>query len=327
MKSVLVVTHQRGFEADPVMDALRSRSIPVFRFNCDSGDDVSRVSLLIGAGNKQVVLECDGLVINGEDIGVGWCQQLPPYLGQPADTRQSLQNENLWAAHFAVFDALDLPWFNKPSNVVRAANKALQLLTAQSVGLNFSATLISNAPQQIRDFAGNRSTVAKNLATPWVVSDQETYAAYTKLVTSDWLADDKGLTFCPIIYQTYQPRKKDYRVVAVGDRIFAASCEPGENQREDIRRGTTTGAGFIACVFDPHTIQRLMTLMKAFSIEYCAADFMEDEAGNLYFLEMNVCGAWWWVDSLYGGEICRAITEYLQRCLQKNIGSRASPPK
>ena len=44
MKTVLIVTHRRGFEADLVVDALRKRDIPVFRLNCDNGKDASMVS-------------------------------------------------------------------------------------------------------------------------------------------------------------------------------------------------------------------------------------------------------------------------------------------
>ena len=42
---------------------------------------------------------------------------------------------------------------------------------------------------------------------------------------------------------------------------------------------------------------------------------MEDELGKMYFLEMNICGAWWWVDRLYDGAICKAITDFIEKRL------------
>src|SRR3989344_3701837 len=109
MKSVLVMTHRRGFETDPVIDALRDRSVPVFRFNGDSGKEASLISSAIDSGGMNVRFECDGREISGNDVGVGWCQQLQPYLGQAANKRQSLQNENLWAAQLATLESLNIP--------------------------------------------------------------------------------------------------------------------------------------------------------------------------------------------------------------------------
>lgn len=56
--------------------------------------------------------------------------------------------------------------------------------------------------------------------------------------------------------------------------------------------------------------------MKTLEIGYCAADFMEDMHGNLYFLELNTCGSWWWVDRFYEGGICQALADYLENLVQ-----------
>jgi len=315
MKSVLVVTHRRGFEADPVIDALRRDGIPVFRFNCDAGNEASLVSFAVSNKRIKTSFVCDEREINSDEIGVGWCQQLPPYLSQDASVNENLQRRNLWAAQLASLDSLEVLWLNNPRNVLFASSKPLQLIHARYVGLNMPNTLISNVPQHIRSFAENQLTIAKNLATPWVVSPTETRAAYTRIVESNWLQNNNELEFCPVIYQEYKVRKKDYRIVVVGDKIFAAYCEPSEGQREDVRRNTTTGESFLPCEFDAQATNLLKTLMKKLSIEYCSADFMEDNEGNLCFLEVNTCGAWWWVDHLYDGAICNAIADYLKRSL------------
>src|SRR3989344_961933 len=159
MKSVFVMSHRRGFEADPVIDALRSRSVPVVRFNSDSGKEASSISFAVDSGKVDVRLECVGRKLNASDIGVGWCQQLPPHLGQVANEMQSLQNGNLWAAQLAALDGLTVPWLNKPSSVINASNKMTQLAVARSVGLKVPRTLVSNEPNDIRAFARNKSIV------------------------------------------------------------------------------------------------------------------------------------------------------------------------
>lgn len=186
MRAVLVVTHRCGFESDPVIDRLKERGIRVFRFNYDSGKEMSLASFRTDGGEVQ--LECDNRRIFAHDIAVGWCQQLPPYLNQPTNERGCLQNHNLWALQSAVFDLLPIPWFNRPRDVLHASNKVLQLDVARNIGLAIPATLVSNQPDEIREFARHRTVVAKNLATPWIVSGGETRAAYTRIIDDNWLA-------------------------------------------------------------------------------------------------------------------------------------------
>lgn len=310
MKSALIVTHRRGFEADRVIDILRSRDVPVFRWNSDAGQIASQISVTIGDDGHEVTLVCDGRQLTDREVGVGWCQQLPPYFGQPAAESECLQRDNLWAASSSAFDLFAIPWLNAPDAVARASNKIRQLALARTVGLAIPQTLVSNVPASIRDFTRCRATIVKNLATPWVTTATGTRAAYTKLVSETWITNDAELAFCPVIYQTYHRRRRDYRIVVVGEQVFAASGEPGEHQQEDIRHGAT-GDSFSACEFDREVITKLRALMRTFAIEYCAADFLEDESGELRFLELNVCGAWWWVDRFYGGAIANAIADYL----------------
>jgi hypothetical protein len=308
-KTILIVTHRRGFEADPVIDELRRRGVSVFRFNTDDGEDVSLVSFW--SETEEIEFVCDGKRIGKSEIAVGWCQQLPPYLGQTGNKKQCLQRENLLALQLATVDLLPIPWFNRPRFVLYASNKINQIVAARSVGLKVPTTLVSNDPAAIRSFAYKRTIVAKNLATPWIISRRETLAAYTKIVDPSWLTNDKALSFAPVIYQEYKERKKDFRVVMIDNVAFVASCVPGPHQQEDIRRGKRTGESWKACEFDTETLRKLHSLMQKLQIDYCAADFMEDKNGNLFFLEVNTCGAWWWLDRLYDGAICKSIADAL----------------
>lgn len=87
---------------------------------------------------------------------------------------------------------------------------------------------------------------------------------------------------------------------------------PARTQRKDVRKEAGTGESYEACDFDANTLQKLQALMNALRLDYCAADFMEDRDGNLFFLEVNTCGAWWWLDRLYDGAICRAMADALE---------------
>lgn len=217
MDTILIATHQKGFEADPVIDELRRRGLPIFRFNFEDGKNVSFSAFHQRKGEVSIGMCCDGIDVLGSDIGVGWCQQLPAYLGYPSDESQFLQRENLWLAQLAGLEALEIPWLNNPRAILRASNKVIQLCFAHKVGMSTPETLVSNDPEKIRSFVGSKdSVIAKNLATPWVIREGDTYSAHTKIVENEWLADDRALSFCPVIYQRFYPRRTDYRVVVVG---------------------------------------------------------------------------------------------------------------
>lgn len=318
MKSVFIVTHQRGFECDPIIDTLHSRGIPVFRFNCETGNETSLVTVQIGGIGDIVSMNfsCDDRIIADKDIGIGWFQQIPPFIGQPQDKDQTLQNENLNAAYLGAVTLLNIPWMNPPEGVLRASNKILQLAAAARVGLRVPETIVTNQPTEIRTLCAKGETIVKNLATPWLISGEEADAAYTALVESEWLTSDDELRYCPAIYQRFSRRAYDYRVVVVGNRAFAAKCKPQEHQQVDIRRGSSTGHGYVPCSLKETQITALKELMARFSLSYCSADFMEDGNGNLYFLDLNSCGAWWWVDDLYAGEIRNAICDHILSLLQ-----------
>ena len=308
MKNILIATHQRGFESDPIIDELRKKEVNVFRFNFDDGDNVSLCSF--STKKNEISYTCDTRNILDNEISVGWCQQLPPYIGYPSNQKEALQRQNIYSLQMATLNLLDISWFNKPKNVEFASNKVNQLYFAERfTNLLVPKTLVSNNPNDIRSFSKNRKIIAKNLSTPWIFDKNKIKAAHTMIVNEKWLLDDEALSLTPVIYQEYCKRAKDFRVIIVGEKVFAAECIPDNNQMEDIRRGSKTGESFKPCGFNKEIIKELKVLMNIFSIEYCAADFMEDEKGNIFFLEVNTCGSWWWMDRFYNGMIRKSITE------------------
>lgn len=311
---VFIATHRRGFEADPIIDDLRGRGVPVFRFNCEAGLDISRATINFKGGKPQLQFSCDGRAIDAASITLAWYQQPPPFLGQPADAMQCLQRENVLAEYYGALSLLQCSWFNPPDAVHRAGNKVLQLVAAANAGLLVPTTCISNDPDAVRRIYKRGPTIAKNLATPWIdISNGKTLAAYTKVVEASWLEDADGMQFCPVIYQSRSVRKRDFRIVVVGKKAFAAACIPNTQQQVDVRRGDLDQHGYRPCQAPDKCLDGLVRLMEHFGIHYCSADFMEDQEGCLYFLDLNSCGAWWWVDCLYEGAIRKAITSHLSQ--------------
>lgn len=309
--TILIVTHQRGFESDVVIDRLKTLGFPFFRLNQDDGSNISQFSFLdIGDGEK-VLLSNDGRSIELSEIRCAWFQQSPPFTGQPNNFEQTLQRNNLVTFLEASFELLAAKWLNKPSNVLRASNKMLQLHFASKAGLQIPESCISNDPSTVRAFCSKGSAVVKNLNSPWVAEDNDTIISYTELVHDEWIQDDQPVIFCPLIYQRFVERKHDYRVVILGDAVFVSRCDSEKGDLVDVRRNNETGSNFYEHNIDAEQIIKLRKLMQVFGVNYCSADFIEDQSGNIFFLEMNLCGAWWWMDNIFDGKILDTFVRYL----------------
>lgn len=318
--TVLVLSHRHAFEADPVIDGLRLRGVPVFRFNANPEVPGTSISVAFEKSPPAVVLRCDGLDLSAERVGVAWLQQPPPFHDDTSTRPEGLQQASFTAAWVGALSLLGCEWLNEPGRVYRAANKILQNAVAQSVGFAIPDTLISNSPLAIRQFVQSRGqAIAKSLATPWFHGQAGFYSAYTKLVESSWLISDEELAFGPVIYQRFHERLRDYRIVVVGGNMFAAySACPSEEQRYDVRRNTATTEGYYKCDVPQGVDTLLSRMLSRFELDFCSADVIETVSGQYLFLDLNATGAWWWVDRLYGGSICEALAELLLTKLKKH---------
>lgn len=316
---ILIVTHQRGFEADHVIDALRLRHAPLFRFNTDCGGQGDGFAVTIGAEPRSV-LNCDGRVLNLSDVTAAWFHQPPP------DARDDLGSsfpahlrlESFRAAYDWIFEQVSAPWLNCPVSVYTAANKMRQLIVAKSAGLRVPDTLVANSAAAVRRFATKHAgnVVVKNLATPWYVTSEGTVAAFTKRLETDVLDDASAIEFAPLVYQERLERALDVRAVVVGPDVFSAAISPKSmDSQDDIRRIPLTEARYDPLGLPPEIQTGLQRLMSVFGLQYCSADFAVTDKGAWYFLDLNATGAFLWVEKLAGFPISARIADYLaSRC-------------
>ncbi|MDP3880632.1 MAG: hypothetical protein Q8Q32_00405 [bacterium] len=311
--TILILTHQHGFEADPVIDALQAMDIPYLRLNQDAEENVSEFTFRQMPGGVDLLFSCDGKSVSLSAISMGWFQQEPPFTGQPSDLEEVVQRSNIVGFLEPAMEMMNIPWLNQPSAVMRAARKLHQLHMAPMYGLQVPQTIVSNSPEAVRGFCSNREAVVKNLNSSWVAQGEGSLLSETKIVDKDILGDDDTIRFCPLIYQEFVERRHDYRVVVLGDECFVTRCDSLQGNRADVRIGQGTGESFYRSSLPQVYIKRLRQMMSAFNLNYCSADFIEGVDGSVYFLEMNTCGAWWWMDRIFNGLILRAFIGFLTK--------------
>ena len=133
--------------------------------------------------------------------------------------------------------------------------------------------------------------------------------AHTNKVSSS--SDFSGLASCPVLLQVGIPKKHDWRITTVGDRIFAART------RRDIcvdpydwRRSANVNEIFEPSRLPANVSEMILSLCRRSDLRFGAHDLIEAPDGEFYFLETNPAGQWGWLEVALGlpiGETLAAL--------------------
>lgn len=223
--TVLVLTEPSDVTADSVVDVLNQRGVPVFR--CDTAEFPLQLTLdarLSGAGQWVGVLRGEHREVDLATIRSVWYRrptafELPPGLSEP---------EARLAAHEArfglggVLGSLDALWVNHPGREADAAYKPAQLAVAAQCGLAVPATLVTNEPQVVRDFATQvrGPLVCKMLGAAAFVEQGGPKIVYTRRLEPGDLVDLEGVTSTAHLFQEFVTSDYAARVTVVGQECF-----------------------------------------------------------------------------------------------------------
>jgi hypothetical protein len=169
-----------------------------------------------------------------------------------------------------------------------ANRKPYQLRVAQECGLNVPPYDITNDPARVAQLLhhdGDDAFIFKTLGPAAHV------IAETRHLRAEHLADVDAMKLAPVIYQRKITRCRDYRVVAVGDELFAHELVMHNDKATmlpDWRLDLTVESKVTSLPEDVTSATLLM--MKRLGLWYGAIDFIEDDHGIFWFLEVNPQG-------------------------------------
>lgn len=257
---------------------------------------------------------CDGREMSGSDVTAAWYHQ-PPIIGDedielgPAGcVAVATSLHNYWMCALETFDC---EWLNSPAAVHTAGQKLRQLAVASMVGLPVPQGICGTDPELIRA-ACNGPTVAKNIADLHLSWGEDPNLAFLTRAISVGELSDGQISSVPVLYQEKIDAHREYRVVVVGAREFAAAIEwKDRSDAVDVRTSARALGAYSKAELTRPTANKLHCVLDCLRLRYCSADFVEGADGVVRLLDLNACGAWWWVDDLYQGEISRAIAAEL----------------
>lgn len=190
-----------------------------------------------------------------------------------------------------------------------ANRKPFQLHVARQCGLTIPDYDITNDPARAAALLtahGDNAYIFKTLGPPVHVIGETRYLHHGHRDQID------QLQLAPVIFQRAIPRRAEYRVVYVGGRLFAHEIL--------IHNQTVHGlpdwrldlaAECRSCALPVEVETGIHRLMRRLDLSYGAIDFIEDDQGVFYFLEVNPQGQFLFSEIDAGTPISEAMADLL----------------
>lgn len=322
---VLLLTHSGDYYTiDLVEAAVRRRGADALRVNTDRFPTSLRLAARFSAGERAFLLALEDAKGRTRRIALDrvpavWARRLWPG-ALPPDVDPRFAAHCRQQSRTAFFDTLSLlegaRWVNPLQPLFRAESKLLQLKLAQDVGLTLPETVVTNAPDEARALfeRTGRRAVTKLLGALSQTMNATGDFVYTSRLSDEDMAALDGLALCPQIFQALVEKRRELRVVVVGERCFAGAIDARESLRGQVDwRRTEPGSDVAWTAADvPDDVRaRLLALCEALSLRYAAVDLIVTPAGEHVFLEVNPAGEWGWLERDLGLPIADAIAAEL----------------
>ena len=200
-----------------------------------------------------------------------------------------------------LLETLPVRVFNRYAATRFIDNKSVQLVLARACGMNVPRTLMSNAPQAVREyFRGNpQRTICKAFSTHVWEKEQGGPVMVTETfeLSADMLPDDEVLTFAPAIYQELVVKKFDVRMVLLGEAVYSYSLHNPKGAL-DWRPDATKGLLKAEAIVTPPEVEKSVLAFAAKSgLAFGSFDFAIDQQDRWWFLEVNEGGQFLWLDA------------------------------
>lgn len=300
---VLVLSNERDFAADRVVDLLHDADVPVVRWNAETlGRDANAWSPSERGAFRSV-----------------WARQ---YISDAMPTDdvatadESLVIGRQWRTWVATLDAPGSLWVNPLWPSRRAENKVVQLRAASALGLRIPATIVTSNRDVARDFRDRQPggcAVVKSLSSGYFAYSDRAFM-FTESLTDDLLRNPEEWLAQPLIVQQQISRVHDVRVFVIDDLVTAAALPFSDATESDGVTDWRLVPGREWTRFDlaDDEAGRYLALTRDLGLCYAAIDLVDD-GRERWFLELNQAGEFAFLD----GPLQLGVAEALARTLAR----------
>jgi glutathione synthase/RimK-type ligase-like ATP-grasp enzyme len=326
-KRILIVSYPYDIHARAVAYAIRARGHFCEEFYC--ADYPTLNSITLRASNQKgnvssgsVAHHPDGsFKIQSDTFNTVWLRRrrdpwLPASM-HPGDREVAISQCDLCLSDFmAALDGPDVFWINPVESNCTSDLKLYQLRHALAAGLKIPDTLISNDPDEIREFinrCGGRAIHKLLQNITWKSEDgAKTFACCTTPVSCQDLPRDAVLRLSPGIFQPLIDKQFEVRVACFGNHLMAVQIDSQSDERA--RLDWRMGQWFVEMKpYDlPEEIaEKIRRFLHTTGLAYAALDFIVTPDGEHVFLESNPQGQFLWMEDRAGLPVLDVFSQYL----------------
>ncbi len=317
MKDVtLVITSDFDTHADFICSRMQETGVQVFRFNTN---ELDRYEIgLKPDSNQLTLLDCrEQESVTETDVRSVWYRR-PSSDKKAAEMLDEVglkffkgeTKEWIKSITFAFGSAF---WVTAPWLLYKARVKPNQLSVAHEVGLNVPKTLITRDRRLIETFYHEcaNGVVVKSLKVPFVESEDTYHVLRTQEVTRDDL-ENPSLYVCPTIFQEKISVLHELRIVAIGRHLFAFKATMKGGRPLDIRSGELGKVEYTPYSISKDMRDKILGVLNHFNLPFSSMDFLVDQDGKEFFVDLNPNGQWLWLEFLTGVVMSDMFIEMLR---------------
>ncbi|MGA3017887.1 MAG: MvdC/MvdD family ATP grasp protein [Bryobacteraceae bacterium] len=309
---ILIVTHSKDLSADLVIRHLHADRQDYVRLDTDV---LGTPACFFGFGSESELTVASRRMC-ASDVTAAWVRRvaLPESLSLIAPEHADFVRRELATVMDGFLEAIPPNLQINPSYADRiSGNRLLQAQKAKQAGFRVPEALVTQDAAEAREFLSRHPhAVTKAISFGRTSSSIEGESfAHTSEVPAD--PDLAGLEYCPSLFQENIPKRFDWRITSVGDRVFSARMEFETGDATDWRLEPRALTAFKAAAAPSDVTNRLKALATEGGIVYGAHDLIETATGEFVFIETNPAGQWGWLEITTGLPIGRAIADGLMR--------------
>ncbi|MEU5945958.1 MvdC/MvdD family ATP grasp protein [Micromonospora sp. NPDC047465] len=312
---ILILTQADDVHADAAEAELGRRDARWLRFDPAQVPTRASIAVHFADGRVRRTLHHDGGQVDLDEVSAVWFRRpgrpVPPahltgYLADFVAGESATFVGDAWET----LDALAVP---APRPVVqRAQYKLRQLQLAAQLGFELPETVAGNHPDAVLDLfnAHGGHLISKQVGLNRLGGG---LVRYTEPVRHRDLVHVEGIRQCPVIVQSYVPKRLELRVTVVGERVYAAAIDSqhAHHTRYDWRRYDDKNSRMCPWDLPGDVAARCVELTRRLGLRYGAIDLVLTPDDRYVFLEINPSGQYLWVEDATGLPITAAIVDLL----------------
>jgi len=312
-RQVLIVSTIADVATDYVVHGLARRGVAHHRINTEDLPFSRTLTLSLGGRGASSLAFDDHEIAQPSAV---WYRRVRSP-SRPSEMQEGVYEFCLQENRAALLGSIasrQTTWMSHPADVWRAELKPYQLALAEQVGLRVPKSLVTNAPDAIRNaFHTFGPMIVKPCRSGYAVVDGEERSIYTSRLLAEHLEFVEEARLSPAIYQEQIPKRYDIRATVVGTEIFAAAIDSQSDPAAavDWRHTANPNLPHLPIELPSKVREGVLALMQALGLTFGAVDLIETPDHDFVFLEVNPNGQWLWIEDQLQLGITDAIVAWL----------------